>query len=335
MPIAMIAPESMLEKRDAPYVQRLCEAGFEVRYPDDPTFTRGRDEDETIRVLKDVSAVLAGGERMTARVIESLPDLRVVARSGVGYDRVDIAAATAGGVVVTITPNSNHESVAEHALTLMLAVMRNLVHQDRIARRGEWQAPDSRPMRGMTLGLVGLGRIGRSTAVRAKAFRMNVIATDPDADQQFAREHDIELVELDQLLSRSDIVSIHAPLNDATRGLFNRDRFRRMKPESVLINTARGQLVVEADLVDALQSGPLSAAGLDVYETEPLEAGNPLLKLENVVLTPHTSAQEPLANMEMGMEAAQAIVDLYQGRWPEGCVVNSELRDNWQWQAER
>ncbi|MDA1016727.1 MAG: phosphoglycerate dehydrogenase, partial [Planctomycetota bacterium] len=311
----MISPVALIPQTDAQFVRIFKDAGFEVVYPADSSFTRGRDEDETIRVLQGVSAILAGGEIMTPRVIESLPELRVIARSGVGYDRIDIPAATRHKVAVTITPTANHEAVAEQTLMLMLAVSRNVVHHDRLIRSGTWDAPVSAPLRGRTLGLVGLGRIGRSVVPRAQAFRMKVLAFDPLADPQFAAEHNVELVDFDTLLATSDIVSVHAPMMESTRGLFNRDAFRKMKAGSVLINTSRGGLVVEADLVEALRSGPLSAAGLDVFEIEPIRPDNPLLKLDNVVLTPHKATEETLAQMDMGIEAAQSIVDLHQGRW--------------------
>ena len=225
MPIAMITPTAMWRQVDAPYTRLLQEAGFEVRFPDESTFTRGRDAAETIRVLRGVSGLVAGGEFLTEEVIARLPELRVIARAGVGYDRVDVAAATRHGVLLTITPTANHEAVAEQAMGLLLAVSRNVALHDRMMRAGQWQVPVNRPLRGTTIGFVGLGRIGRSTAVRAKAFRMQLIACDPYADPKFVAEHGIELVDFDTLLARSDIVSIHAPLNDETRGRFNRATF--------------------------------------------------------------------------------------------------------------
>lgn len=332
-PIVAVTPTGILNQLEAPYARLLTDAGFEIRYPEDPTFTRGRDAAETIRVLKGASAILAGGEYLTEEVIAAMPELRVIARAGVGYDRVAVNTATERGIAVTITPSANHESVAEQTLGLMLAVSRNIVIQDRMMRSGQWEggAPN-RPLRETTLGLFGLGRIGRSTAVRAKAFRMHLIAHDPFADPQFVAEHNIELVDFDTLLRRSDFLSIHAPLTDETRGIFNRDCFARMKTDSVLINTARGGLVNEADLIVALTSGEIAAAGLEVFETEPIDPQNPLLKLENVVLTPHRAGDETRARDDMAMEAAQCIVRLFRNEWPSGCVVNDSLKASWSWQ---
>ncbi|MBX3440661.1 MAG: phosphoglycerate dehydrogenase [Planctomycetaceae bacterium] len=332
MPVVFIAPPALFHQPEAEFTRLLTDAGFEVRYPDDPTFTRGRDEAETIRVLRGASAMIAGGDYLTAEVIAALPELKVIARAGVGYDRVDVAAATARGVAVTITPGANHESVAEQALGLMLAITRNIVIQDRMTRAGLWSGPINRPLREQTLGLFGLGRIGRSTAIRAKAFRMDLIAHDPFANPEFVREYGIELVDFDTLLRRSDFLSVHAPLNDETRRIFNRDCFAKMKPTCTFINTARGGLVNEPDLIDALTSGQIAAAGLEVFEQEPVDPNNPLLKLENVVLTPHRAGEETKAGVDMGVEAARCIADLSQGRWPEGSVVNHVLKDTWAWE---
>ncbi len=331
MPLATITPTACLHQPEAEYTRLLTDAGFDIRYPDDPTFTQGRDEAETIRVLKGTTAILAGGDFLTARVIEALPELRVIARMGVGYDRVDVAAATSRGIAVTITPTANHEAVAEIAFALMLAVSKNVLQHDRNTRAGIWDGPVNRPLRSTTLGLFGLGRIGQSTAIRGKAFRMKLLATDPFANTAFAAEHGIELVDFDTLLAESDFLSIHAPLCEQTKGVFDRAAFAKMKPDSVLINTARGGLVVEEDLIEALQSGQISAAGLDVFETEPVDPANPLLKLENTVLAPHRAGAETLASFDMAVEAAKCIATLAQGGWPQGCVVNQEIKDNWSW----
>lgn len=277
-------------------------------------------------------AVLAGGEYFTPGAFARLPRLRVVARSGVGYDRVDIPAATAHGVVVTITPTANHEGVAEHALALLFAVAKSIVVNDRRQRAGEWRIMQTEPIRGKTLGLLGLGRIGRSMAVRGIALGMKVIATETYPNQDFVRQHQIELVDLDTLLARSDYLSVHCPLNDETRGIMNARAFARMKPGSIFINSARGGLQVEADLLAALHSGHLGGAGLDCFEVEPTTADNPLFQLDNVVVAPHLGGADKQSVANMALEAAQSIVDLHRGKWPEACVINGELKGRWRWQ---
>lgn len=331
MPEAFISPQGLLHHADAEYTRLLVDAGFEIRYPEDPTFTQGRDEQETVATLQGVSALIAGADLLTPAVIDRLPDLRVIARAGVGYDRVDVPAATARRIPVTITPTANHQSVAEHVFMLMLAVQRQLIPLNHMIRAGQWGGPMSVPLRGQTLGLVGFGRIGQSVASRANAFGMRVVTCDPFASTDTAKQHDVELVEFESLLCEADIISIHAPLNDQTAGLFNARSIGMMKQGSVLINTARGGLVVESDLVQALKSGHVRAAGLDVFEREPVADDNPLLQLDNVVLTPHRAGAETLAQYDMGVEAARCIVELYAGRWPAGCVVNNHLRDGWSW----
>ena len=330
MPTALITPEALLEQ-PGPHVDRLLEAGFEVKYPGDPTFTRGLSPSETIAGLEGVDALLAGGERLTSEVLEGCPGLRVIARCGVGFDRVDIPAATRLGRVVTITPTANHAAVAEQALALLFGVSKRVVVHDALVRSGGWSTEPMRPIRGQTMGIFGLGRIGRSMATRCSSLGMTVIATEKYPDESFCAEHGIELVDFDSLLSRSDAISIHCPLNDETRGLFDAGVLSRMKPESVLINTARGGIVVEADLVAALRDGPLSAAGLDVFEQEPTAADNPLFELDNVVLSPHLAGADTTSIEEMATEAAECIVSLYTGGWPDAAVVNPDVRDGWSW----
>ena len=331
MPVALITPEAQINK-PAPYVDMLRDAGFEVAYPKDTTFTRGLvSEAATIEQLSICDAIIAGGEHFTENVFANLPKLRVVARSGVGYDRVDVPAATKHGVPITITPNGNYEAVAEAAFTLMFSVAKSVVQFDDSMRDGKWDRKLTRPLRGTTLGIVGLGRIGRAVATRGKALGMRVIAAEMYPNQAFVDEHQIELVDLDRLLAESDYVSVHCPLNDETRGMFNEQVFRKMKPGCIFVNTARGGLVVEKDLVAALESGHLTGAGLDVFEQEPPSTDNPLLKLNNVVLAPHVGGEDTLASEMMGVEAADCIIKLYQGTWPEGAVVNDELRDGWKW----
>ncbi len=275
--------------------------------------------------------MIAGGERMTSELFAMAPHLRVIARAGVGYDLIDLTAAAAHKVAVTITPGTNQESVAEQTLALMLALARRIVHNDRVIHGGGWDRALVTPVRGMTLGLIGMGRIGRAVAVRAQAFRMRIVAFDTVLHDDFDRRHGIERLSLDEILKCADMVSLHLPLTDATRGMVNRDFLGRMKPGSYLINTSRGGLVVEADLRDALVSGHLAGAGLDVLNSEPPEPGNPLLGLPNVVLCPHIAGTDIQSMREMAELAATTIVELSQNRWPADCVVNSELREGWDW----
>ena len=333
MPLVQINSDGSAERKKAPGAAILREAGFDVRVIEDGDFVRGwKSNEETIEILRGASATIASGERYTAEVINSLPDLRVIARHGVGYDRVDVDAATAAGVAVTITPTANHESVAEHAMALILATSKSLVIVDKILRSGGWGSPRAPlPLRQSTLGIVGLGRIGRSLATRAEGMGMKLIATELYPDPAFVEEHNIRLVDLDTLLAEADYISLHCPLSDETRGIINADKLSKMKSTAILVNTSRGGLIVEADLIEALKSGTIGGAGLDVFEQEPTDPRNPLYEFDNVVVSPHIAGTDTLAMQHMSAEAARCIVDLSQGKWPEGAVINSSLKGKWRW----
>lgn len=332
MPVVLITPISMVNKPDRPYVKMLQKAGFEVRYPANPDLVTGNCSDEaTVSALQGIAAIIAGGENFNVNVLSSLPELRVIARAGVGFDRVDVPAATERGIPVTITPTANHEAVAEQALTLLLAVAKGIVWRDTAVRKGQWPKQPLKPVRGRTLGILGLGRIGRSMALRAAGIGMKVIAVETHPDLEFVQAHDIELVDLDALLARSDYVTLHCPLSEETFHLFDRSLFAKMKPGAALINTARGPLVLETDLHEALTSGQLGAAGLDVFEQEPPDPANPLFKLDNVVVSPHAAGGDEDSVENMATESAENIIQLYRGHWPEGAVVNDELKAGWQW----
>lgn len=331
MPRVMITPTSM-QHRPSPFAGLLERAGFEVRYPTNPELVMGlTGDEETIRQLKGIDAIIAGGEYFTPAVLDGLPELRVIARAGVGFDRVDVAAATRRGIPVTVTPSANHEAVAEHAITLLLATVRSIVSTSRQVAAGRWPRRTLGTVRGKTLGIVGLGRIGRSTAVRAIPLGMKVVAHEIFPDQEFVRAHGIELLNFEQLLERSDFITLHCPLTDQTRHFFGKEAFDRMKPGSILINTARGPLVNETDLLEALRSGRLRAAGLDVMEQEPPDPDNPLLRMPNVLVTPHQAGGDEASVIAMGMEAAECVIALWQGDWPEGAVINDELKSGWKW----
>lgn len=327
MPNVLICPES-LRLQPGRFREILEAAGLDCIDPEgDSTLT----EAQIRPYLPRCDAIIAGGETLSAPLMDLAPGLRAIARTGVGYDAVDVAAATARGIPVTITPGTNQGSVAEQAFSLLLALTRNIVNNDRTIRAGGWDRRLVQPLRGRTLGLVGLGRIGRAMATRALAFEMRVLAHDSIADADFDARHGINRVGFDELLGESDVVSLHLPLTPATQGLINRTTLARMRPGSYLINTARGGLVVEADLAEALTSGHLAGAGLDVLNFEPPEPGNPLLSLPNVVLSPHMGGIDTKGMADMVEMAAQCIVSLYQGKWPDGCVVNLGLPVDWRW----
>ncbi len=288
-------------------------------------------QEQLLADLPKADAILAGGEPLRASVIEASPNLRAIARTGVGYEAVDLAAANARKIAVAITPGTNQESVAEHAFALLLALTRRIALNDRIIRDGGWDRTIVEPIRGKTLGLVGLGRIGRAMVPRARAFGLDVISYEPVADDTYDAQWGIRRMPLPDLLAEADIVSLHLPLTDPTRGLFHREIFARMKRGALFLNTARGGLVIEDDLYEALVSGHLAGAGLDVFDPEPPSAGNPLLQLPNVVSSPHMGGIDSKAMDDMATLAAQVVIDLHQGRWPAECLVNPEIGPGWRW----
>jgi phosphoglycerate dehydrogenase-like enzyme len=288
-------------------------------------------EDELIDALAGVEATIAGSEPYSSRVFAAHPQLRVVARVGVGYDAVDLIAATATGAAVTIAPNTNQGSVAEHAFALMLGFTRHIPARHAAIAAGGWPRLMSLPMRGRTLGLAGLGRIGKAVATRAIAFEMRVLAYDPYPDKAFCDAHGIGLVSFEQLAAESDFLSLHLPMSPQTKHLINRETIARMKPTAVLVNTSRGGLVCEADLIPALREGRIAGAALDVFEDEPTGTDNPLRKLPNVVLTPHAAGVDVQSLHDMARSAAEAVASLRKGDWPTEKVVNPDVRARFRW----
>jgi D-3-phosphoglycerate dehydrogenase len=327
MPNILIMP-TPLRHRPGRFRELLGAAGFT---PIDPPGTGKLSEDDLRATLPVSDALLAWGAPITAAMIAGAPRLRVIARAGAGHDAVDLGAATARRIAVSTTPGANAGSVAEQVFALLLALTRNIMGNDRLIRAGGWDRTAVRPLRGTTLGIVGLGRCGRAVARRALGFGMRVVASSRHAETAPEVDDGIARLALEDLLAESDAVSLHLPLTAATRGLFDRRAFARMRPGAVLINTSRGGVVVEEDLIESLSSGHLGGAGLDVLGCEPTRTDNPLLRLPNVVLSPHIAGVDTAALDEMAWKAARCVIHLYQGNWPEGCILNEELRPDWRW----
>jgi phosphoglycerate dehydrogenase-like enzyme len=328
MPTVLIAP-APLRGKPGPFREILRAAGFNEFI--DPEGDNTLTETELRAMLPRSDAMLAGGERLTAELFDLATRLRAVARTGVGYDAIDVDAATARRIPVMITPGTNQESVAEQTFALLLGLTRNLVNNDRTIKAGGWDRTLPQPLRGKTLGLVGLGRIGRAVATRAVAFGMRVVAFDPIPDPEFDSRFGVARLTFDELLAASDVVSLHLPLTGETRGLFGRDVFAKMRRGAILLNSSRGGLVVEADLCAALDSGHLAGAGLDVLNHEPPEPGNRLLARTDVILSPHTGGIDTKGMADMADLAAGCIAALKLGQWPAGCVVNDEIAAGWTW----
>jgi D-3-phosphoglycerate dehydrogenase len=246
-------------------------------------------------------------------LLERLPRLEVVARAGVGLDNIDVDACTAAGVVVTYAPGENTDSTAEHTLALALAAAHRVAELDRGVRRGAWDRRLGRELMGGVWGVVGYGRIGRRVAALARGIGMTVLAADPAVHAADATADGAELVSLDRLLAEALVVSVHVPLVDAARGLIGARELARMRPEAILVNTARGGIVDEAALAHALTTGQIAGAGLDVREQEPPPQPDPLADVEQVVLTPHVAALTPEAQQRVLQRIARDVRAVLSG----------------------
>jgi phosphoglycerate dehydrogenase-like enzyme len=278
-------------------------------------------ERRLVEGLSGVFAVVAGSERYTRRVLEALPELRAIVRFGVGYDAIDLAAASDAGVAVLTVPGANAEAVADMALALLLSCIRGLPALDRSVRAGVWHvAVPSRDLARSTVAIVGLGAIGRAVAVRLRGFGCELLGVEPSPDHGFAARAGIELTSLADALRRADAVTLHAALTPQTRHLLGARELALLPAHAVLVNTARGGLVDQAALVDALRAGRLAGAGLDVLEEEPPSTQDPLLALTNVIIAPHASSFTELGLAQTCEAVLERLVTLLDGRLPEGSL---------------
>jgi D-3-phosphoglycerate dehydrogenase len=280
----------------------------------------------------DVVWVLGGAPVVTAAVLPELKRCRAILRTGTGTENVPVAAATERGIVVGNTPEATTHQVAEHAIALFLAVIRQIAAQDRLVRQGVWDRYRAWPdwhIAGQTFGLLGFGRIAQLVARKLSGFEMSLIASDPGIDEETMARHGVAKVDADDVLARADFVSIHVPLSARTHHLIGERELRLMKPKAVLINTARGALIDEAALVRALDERWIAAAGLDVFETEPLPGDHPLLRLDNVVVTPHIASYSDVFHERFWRQSVDTVIELARGRRPLW-VVNPEVRCWWE-----
>ncbi len=327
MPRVLVTP-AMLHEEDGPFRTILEDAGLEVVFP--PGGLALMDPVTLESHLAGIDAVLAGMEPFNREVLSNVK-LRAIARMGVGYDAIDVPAATKFNVPVAITPGTNEPSVAEQTLALIFGVMRGLPERAREVRGGHWLRQTLPRLEGKTLGLIGLGRIGKALVPKAHGLGLKVIAYDPFVPPELAVELGVRLCTFDEVLEQSFIVSLHCPLNDETRNLIDADAIAKMQVGSVLINAARGGIIDEDALAEAMRRGHLMGAGLDVFETEPLPLDSPLLGLDNIVLTPHMGGLDHESQVAMSSLAAECIAKLYHGEWPQGCIVNDELHESYKW----
>lgn len=279
-----------------------------------------------IEGVRDADAILTSwGVKIDQQVIAGLQKCAVIGVGSVGVDMIDVDAATEAGIVVTNVPDVFIEEVADHSMMLLLACARRVKLMDKMVQEGDWYK--GRPVLnevprlwGQTLGLISFGNVATAVARRAKPFGMHVIATDPYVTELKMTAEGVEPVSLDELLERSDYISVHPGLNETSRGMLSDVEFKKMKDSVSIINCGRGPVIDEAALIRALQQGEIAAAGLDVLEKEPVQPDNPLLQMDNVILTPHAASATTRMRPETRRRAASEVALVLQGKWPMSCV---------------
>ena len=276
---------------------------------------------ELIQQVVDSYAVFVGLEVWNKEVFTAAENLRILCRWGVGVDNIDLDEARNQGVVVVNAAGCNHISVAEHAVGLMLSIVRRIPFYDKGTKLGGWDRSIATEITGRTVGIVGLGRIGRAVAKLLKGFDVRILAHDEVIDTVYCRENAIEVVSIEELLRYSSIVSLHIPETDKTHHIINRSTLKLMQHGAYIINTSRGGLIDEKALMDALKKGPLSGAALDVFEYEPTKKGNPLFSLDNIIVTPHISAFTRQTFSNVAWSCIRALEQVVAGDEPDNRIV--------------
>ena len=295
----------------------LAKQGLEILRAHHEVYEKiGLTPEELAAIIGDYDALLVRSQvKVTADILAHATRMVVIGRAGVGVDNVDLEAATKAGIVVVNAPTGNTISAAEQTIALMLALARKTAAADASMRRGEWKRSSFTgvELRGRTLGIIGLGKIGQAVADRARGLEMNVIGYDPYVTADVAAMHGISIVEMDALIEQSDVITVHVPLNKATRGIINADNIARLKPGVMLVNVARGGVYDEAAVAQGLADGKISGAAFDVYETEP-PVDSPIMTAPNTVLTPHLGALTAEAQLRVAEEACEQVIDVLAGR---------------------
>lgn len=286
--------------------------------------------EEVAEKIKDAEAlVLRTGIKITEDLLKHAENLKIISRTGGGVDNIDLKASTAKGIIVTSSIGANTSSVIEHTIALILTLAKRIPIMDQAVRAGNFKIRYqnlSVDIRDKILGIVGFGRIGSGLAeICRNSFHMKIIAHDdylPDRVKKQYREW-VDFTTLDTVVEQSDFISIHIPLTESTRGIINIDKLKKMKKSAIIINTSRGEVISEKDLIEALEKNYIAGAGLDVFENEPVEKNNPLLKMDNVVLTPHSAALTRECTVRMALEAVKRVVKYFNGEIPEN-IANPE-----------
>ena len=327
----IVTPRSSAEKSNAIADNFKIELESISKFNHEIVIAPDNSEDEFISIAKDADAIFGNG-KFTTKIVNSLKNCKIIALGSVGTDTVDVSTATKNGIPITNIPDTFIDEVAEHTICLILSSYRRILKLDQMARSNEWnqgraflyQFPR---LRGQTLGLISFGNVARAVAKRAFPFGVNIISYDPYVAETVMIDHGVSPVSLAELLTQSDIVSMHAPGGDQTLKMITKKHFKLMKNTALFINNGRGSTVDEEYLFQALENNWIAGAGLDVLEKEPPNPDNPLLQLENVILTPHVASAssrfDPARRRRMGVEVSLVL----SGKWPTGCV-NPEILNN-------
>ena len=311
----LITPRSFASTSKSP-LEMLRKKGYEIikNRTGKPLNNR-----EMSAQIKDVDGIIIGIDDLNAEIIKQAHNLKVISKYGVGVDNIDIKAATTQGIVVTNTPKANIDAVADLTFALMLAIARRIPEADRETKAGNWKKFIGTSVWKKKLGIIGLGKIGRQVVKRAQGFEMEILGYDIIQDEEFARKFSIRYVDLETLLKKSDYITIHIPLNNATKGMIGYKELEIINEDAFLINTSRGGIIDEKALYDALKNNKLKGAALDAYEKEPPE-NSPLMELENVIMTSHNGAYTEEAIANMGIQAVRNLIDVLEGRKPKNKI---------------
>jgi D-3-phosphoglycerate dehydrogenase len=294
-----------------PHHDLLAANGYEITRERGPL-----PESRMLELAGDFDAFLCGDDGITRAVIEkSLPRLKVIAKYGIGLDKIDVAAATELKIPVTFCPGVNHTTVAEHTFGLLLAIYRDIVEECNFVKQGQWKRLTGHELMGKTIGIAGLGRIGKEVATRARAFAMEVLAYDLYWDEEFAAKHNItRITDVDELIQQSDIISLHMNLTPETRNFINAERLKLFKKNAVLLNCARGELVDSAALAAALDAGEIAGYGTDVLDEEPPKPDHPLVQCRRALITPHIGSRTYESVVRQATMAAQNMINILDGK---------------------
>jgi D-3-phosphoglycerate dehydrogenase len=313
MSIRVLVTTTSFQDTPGPHHDTLAATGWEIITARGPLT-----EAQTLELVGDIDGYICGDDAITKAVLhKALPRLKVLSKYGIGVDKIDVAACTERKIPVLFTPGVNHTTVAEHAFLLLLALEKNFLFHCDSTRSGGWKRQTGHEVLGKTIGIVGLGRIGREVAIRAKAFGMHPIGYDVYWDDAFAAEHGItRAATLDELFAASDYLSLHTNLTPETRDLIRAETIARMKPGVIIINCARGEIVNTADIVKALRSGRVRGYGTDVLDVEPPPADHPLTHLPNCIVTPHIGSRTSESVQRQAMAAVENLIRAMNGEKP-------------------